>query len=284
MSSNYQISTELNGVFEVPAGGISTALSLKLVGRGAPGYGLAYAENTIKALSNHASTAANRPLTPLIGQLWYNSTIHALMHFVGVGSTGADSTGWATVVSTASGLGSLSSTITGFVSLSADTVPTADNTVTVGSGSARFKKVFAVTFDGEATSADYADVAERYEADAPLAAGDVVELGGAKEVTKSTSAYSQTVFGVVSTNPAFMMNKAAGSDTTHPYIAMVGRVPVKVLGPVTKGQRLVSSDTPGVARAVDVSAGLNVYMVIGRALESKTSDGVGLIEAVLGAK
>jgi hypothetical protein len=320
MSSNYQITTELNGTFEVVAGSIKTDLALKLVGRGAPGYGLAFAENTIKTLSNHASTASNRPGTatgqtePLVGMLWYNSTIKAMMHYVGFSSpgvphTGADQHGWSKIKSGSSGPlaivdgGTGMSTIgtpgqvirvaadgvsleytSNYVRTDGDSPIPVDNAWTVGTPTNRFRRIHAVVFDGEATAADYADVAERYEADAYLNSGDVVMLGGAKEITTATGENSMEVFGVVSTNPAFMMNKNAGDNVTHPYIALIGRVPVKVIGTATKGQRLVMSSTPGVAKAVTLGPDVSPFSVFGRVLADKTTSDVGLVEAVVGVK
>lgn len=94
----------------------------------------------------------------------------------------------------------------------------------------------------------YADVAEYYEADEPLEAGTVVSLGGEKEITKSGIDGDEDVFGVISTEPAYVMNQQQDdSGNWHPVI-MVGRGPCKVVGPVRKGQRLVASGIPGVAR------------------------------------
>jgi len=100
-----------------------------------------------------------------------------------------------------------------------------------------------------ATSAQYADVAERFEADAPMTAGAVVEVGGSAEITESTTDLSENVFGVISDMPAYAMNAAAGNNDTHPFVAMTGRTPVRVTGVVTKGQRLVTSSVKGCARA-----------------------------------
>lgn len=163
-------------------------------------------------------------------------------------------------------------------------VPAADDQYALGSSAARFSSVYAVTFNGTATSAMYADLAERYETDCELEPGDIVMLGGAKEITKTKTAFSTDVFGVVSTSPAYMMNSDAGGDDTHPYIALTGRVPAKVVGPVKKGQRLVSSDIEGVAVAVDLSDITSSFVVIGRALENKDTDGIGLVEIAVGAK
>jgi hypothetical protein len=80
------------------------------------------------------------------------------------------------------------------------------------------------------------------------------------------------------------MNSTAGDRETHPYVALVGRVPVKVTGTVKKGQRLVTSPIAGVAMAVDISALPNSFVVIGRALADKITDDVGLVEITVGAK
>jgi hypothetical protein len=74
-----------------------------------------------------------------------------------------------------------------------------------------------------ASQAQYADVAERFEADAPMEIGSVVEVGGSAEITEATSEMSQDVFGVISHKPAYMMNAGAGDNDTHPFVAMTGR-------------------------------------------------------------
>ena len=109
----------------------------------------------------------------------------------------------------------------------------------------------AGTFHGVSTTAKYADLAERYAADAPYAEGTVVVFGGEAEVTASTSFAQRSVAGVVSTKPAVMMNSEAGNSQTHPFIALEGRVPVKVTGEVKKGDILVASDIAGTATAWD---------------------------------
>ena len=144
----------------------------------------------------------------------------------------------------------------------------------IGSSSKYFNTIFA-----KATSAEYADLAERFAADAVYPAGTVVMLGGEKEITIATDELSDDVFGVISTRAAYTMNGAAGDDDTHPPIAMTGRVPVLVTGTVRKGDRLVAAGM-GLARAAkkDEITALNV---IGRALENKTSTGEGTVEAVV---
>jgi len=112
-----------------------------------------------------------------------------------------------------------------------------------------FAAVTATNFNGTATYAKYADLAERYAADAPYAEGTVVVFGGEAEVTASTSFAQRSVAGVVSLRPAVAMNAEAGNNETHPFIALQGRVPVKVTGDVKKGDILVASDVAGTATA-----------------------------------
>jgi hypothetical protein len=136
--------------------------------------------------------------------------------------------------------------------------------------------------NGTAVRAQYADLAERYEADAPMTYGTVVCLGGEKEVEESKTEMCDTVFGVVSTNPGLMLNAGAGDDNTHPYIALAGRVPCKVVGKVNKGDRLVTSGTAG--HAMVATGDYGWQHVIGRALETKINDEPGIIEVTVGAK
>ena len=117
------------------------------------------------------------------------------------------------------------------------------------SDSPTFAAVTATDFNGTATYAKYADLAERYAADAPYSEGTVVVFGGEAEVTASTSFAQRSVAGVVSLRPAVAMNSEAGNNETHPYIALQGRVPVKVTGDVKKGDILVASDVAGTATA-----------------------------------
>jgi hypothetical protein len=147
----------------------------------------------------------------------------------------------------------------------------------LGSSSSYFNTVFAT-----ATTALYADVAERFAADEVLTPGTVVELGGTKEITRSLVDLSDTVFGVISTRPAYTMNGGAGDDDTHPKVAMTGRVPVQVIGIINKGDRLVSAGN-GLARAAKPGEA-TAFNVIGRALESKLNDGVGMVEAIVTIK
>ena len=104
-------------------------------------------------------------------------------------------------------------------------------------------------------------------------------IGGDKEITAVEDELSDDVFGVISTKPAHLMNAGAGTNATHPPIAISGRVPVKVKGRVRKGQRLVSAGN-GIARAAD-SSEITPFNVIGRALEDKLDSGQGQVLAVV---
>jgi hypothetical protein len=135
---------------------------------------------------------------------------------------------------------------------------------------------------GNQINANYADVAERFEADEVMLPGTVVELGGAAEITQVDTDLSENVFGVISTRAAYLMNSSAGSDATHPPVAMTGRVPVNVVGQVLKGDRLVSAGN-GQARAARAGEA-TAFNVIGRALKDKIDTGVGTVEAIVTIK
>jgi hypothetical protein len=141
----------------------------------------------------------------------------------------------------------------------------------IGSSTVYFNTVFA-----KATSAQYADLAEKYVADATYAPGVVVSFGGDKEVTKSIKDGDRAVAGVVSTNPSYIMNAALEAEHVA-VVAFTGRVPTSVTGTVAKGDLMVSNGD-GTARAeADPRAG----SIIGKALENFAGD-AGVIEVVIG--
>ena len=139
--------------------------------------------------------------------------------------------------------------------------------------------VTATFFNGTATSAQYADLAEIYASDEDYEPGTVVKIGGSADITQTSSHADIDVFGVISTNPAYLMNK----DATGLPVALQGRVPVKVAGKVRKGERLTTSDIPGVAWGV-ADEDVPLQAIIGRSLEDKDSGDVETIEAVIGVK
>jgi hypothetical protein len=145
----------------------------------------------------------------------------------------------------------------------------------IGSATTYFNTVFA-----KATSAQYADLAEKYTADADYAPGTVVMFGGTEEVTITTQSHSTQVAGIVSTNPSYLMN-AAQTGKYVVAVALVGRVPCQVIGTIAKGDRLVASDHPGVAQRLDPSQ-YEPACIIGKALENHDSDQLGVIEVAVG--
>jgi hypothetical protein len=131
-----------------------------------------------------------------------------------------------------------------------------------------------------AAKARYADLAEKYIADAEYDVGTVLILGGDKEVTMSTSEMSTSIVGVVSIKPAYLMNSNLTAKHTA-IVALQGRVPVKVLGTVRKGDMLVSAPNGFAKTSVNPVVG----SVIGKALEdfiAESEQQTSLIEVVVG--
>jgi hypothetical protein len=126
---------------------------------------------------------------------------------------------------------------------------------------------------GSTLQATYADLAERYSSDQQYEAGTVVMIGGEREVTLATNDGRYRLAGIVSTNPAYVLNSTCADSVV---IALTGRVPCKVVGPVRKGDLLTISDTHSGVACATVS-----YVpgtIIGRALSDYSGDGVGVIE------
>ena len=200
------------------------------------------------------------------GELWFTSnTID-----VGRGGTTTISTGGsagyaASHLRLSPGLGTRNLEIFGNV------VPTTSNLYTLGNTTQWWAKSFTV-----AATAQYADLAENYTADAEYAPGTVVHFGGEQEVSICDVDMCTKVAGVVSTNPAYLMNGRL--ESTHVVaVALTGRVPTKVRGPISKGDLIVSAGE-GHARAENLP---QVGTVIGKALEDFNGDS-GVIEVVVG--
>ena len=132
------------------------------------------------------------------------------------------------------------------------------------------------------TSAQYADLAERYESDCELTVGDVVKLGGHAEITKCEKELDDAVFGVVSESPAFLMNAQAGNNDTHPMVALKGRVMVKVKGQGKAGDRIVSAGN-GEARVANIDE-CTAFNTLGRLIKHKYNEETALTECVIGVK
>jgi hypothetical protein len=286
-------------------GTVDTSTSLVLIGKNYNRFGEALNENLLKLLDNAAD--ATPPSNPTEGQLWYDNANSYLMIF--------DNGRWYPIGSPAGNtrmevrrrLDTLSVyhyTIEHIVDNNIVTITVDDTTAWTPASSevledgvtllstqypviqagVNMNTAANFKFRGTATSAEYADLAERYAADDEYAPGTVVILGGANEITSSKDEASIEVFGIVSTAPGFEMNSGAGTDATHPFIALAGRVPCKVVGKVIKGQRLVTSSVAGHARAAYASELGDYRRIIGRALASKETEDLGLVEVVVGAK
>jgi hypothetical protein len=158
--------------------------------------------------------------------------------------------------------------------------PSADNSIDLGSTSLRYNEVHAVTFQGTATQAQYADLAENYVADSEYPVGTVLVLGGEEEVTVTNVPNSTKVAGVVSTDPAYLMN-AGQSGHYVVSVALRGRVPVRVEGVVAKGDVLVTSDTPGVAKVGSDPHFIGAACIIGKAISSKDHIAEGVVEVLI---
>jgi hypothetical protein len=145
----------------------------------------------------------------------------------------------------------------------------------VGNATNTLNTIFA-----RSTSSSYADLAEMYRADAEYTPGTVLCFAGEQEVTISTANHANNVAGVVSQHPSYIMN--AGIPCDHPTaMALQGRVPTQVVGKIRKGDRMVASDIPGVATAMD-PARYEPGCVIGKALSDYDSQEPGTIEVVVG--
>jgi len=192
--------------------------------------------------------------------------------------TGTDSTSFAfpgtsdTVVTLTATQTLTNKTFSGNTSFAGNIFPTGNANANIGSTTLQFNTIHA-----KATSAQYADLAENYIADADYAPGTVVIFGGEQEITTTTESHDTRVAGVISTSPAYLMNSVCDGLP----VALQGRVPCQVKGPVCKGDLLVTSNIPGVAQK------LNQYSyapgcVVGKSLENFESDEQTLIEIVVG--
>ena len=159
--------------------------------------------------------------------------------------------------------------------INGDLDPNANNTRDQGADALRWATIYATTFDGTATTAQYADLAEKYEADAEYEVGTVVCFGGSKEITVSKVYQDHRVAGIVSAEPAYLMNNSMENGTV---VALRGRIPCKVKGTIWKGDLLISAGD-GYACAVDPMSA-RPGTILGKALED-FSGNYGVIEVVV---
>ena len=222
---------------------------------------------------------SSSPTVSVVGQTTLNKNIRFDINRSGVTTaalTIAASTNTITVGNALAVTGP--ATVSGVLTTST-VLPSGNVTVNIGSATARYANVFAQFFVGQAITSQYADLAERFAADTVYQPGTVVQLGGSAEITAAMEELTEDVFGVISTRAGFLMNGEAGDNFTHPPVAMSGRVPVRVIGQVRKGDRLVSAGN-GLARAA-LKGEYSPFNVIGRALEEKTTVDEGTVEAIV---
>lgn len=305
--------TKTNGerLAVVPDRTIDTTSSLKLIGKNFPSYGEIMAENLVGLLENFASSTP--PVRPIVGQLWYKTPERILY----INATGA-SNGWypiggqETIGGPATGFetSSIKDRWGNFypaIKIKVDNIVIAIiSSATVGyepHADTGLRNFFAWIYPGinmndgapsESSSdfgiykirgrsmeAEFADMAEIYIADDYLQAGNIVRLGGSKEITKTLKSYDDQVFGVISTAPGFLLNSKMKLEEYAYPVALKGRVPCIVTGEVRKGQRIVASDIPGVGMATEK---FDPATVIGRAISEKNDDGMGTVEVAIGVR
>ena len=313
MASGYTISkhgvtgTNNGGSFNIADETVNvTDTSLSLVGKYHVGYGADIAQNQVSLLENFASDTA--PSNPIEGQLWWKPADTQLF----VRSNGAwigidmsdritivedtDNINHTVILSTVNSIPvSLTSTETDWVINISETtiephfrdngdINVADSATIKAGINLNTDSTKAMKFHGTATTAQYADVAELYTSDEEYAPGTVItnNADDSQEVTQTVNSLDSKVIGVVTTDPALLMNSTLNGTTVG--VALLGRTPCKVIGTINKGDRIISSSVPGHGQSEKNVSEYTYQHVIGRAVESKTSTGEGTVEVIVGVK
>jgi hypothetical protein len=270
------VSTAIAATTDITANipsGPSVGVSLTTTGVTAGIYGntTAYPVITVDSKGRISSAVSQIINLPLVGTSGTGAANGSLTFASSNGVTASVAAGTVTISTPQDLRTSATPTFAG-MNVSAAIVPTGNATVNLGSVTNWFNNIYGVS-----SQAKYADLAENYLSDGTCGAGDVVIFGGDNEITIATEFADTRVAGVISTNPAYLMN--ADFYQGQP-VALRGRVPCKVIGKVAKGDLLVSSTTPGCAVSVgkDKSYGPSVF---GKSLNDKDDDGIGTIEAVI---
>jgi len=263
------------------AGGLSSAVTVSLTGAVTGSATFTSAGDT----ASITTTATSDPTITLAGDLSGSATLTnlgdaTLTATIAANSValGTDTTGNYVQQGATSGSGisgSVNSEGGTFTVTSNATNANTGSTIVFRDGSGNFS---AGVITATATQARYADLAEKYTSDQDYEPGTVVELGGEYEVTQTRRSRSTAIAGVVSTDPAYLMN----NDLDGISVALIGRVPCKVVGTVRKGDMLISSDEPGHAQAYKDIHNPPTGSVIGKAIENKDNDGPGVIEVLVG--
>ena len=277
-------STAQNNAFTGAAGELSvdTTLGTVRVHNGVAGGNTLASIDAVQTLSNKTLSAPT--ITGTLSSTGFINTSGNVSAVVGLFGS-ITSTGLATLAGINSSAnilatgGILSSlTVNGNVTVTtAYVMPSANAASSLGTSASRWNFIYGVNGNFLSVNANYADLAENYTSDSDYASGTVLVFGGEAEVTQSHSSHDTRIAGVVSTNPAYLMNGAESGIA----VALQGRVPCRVLGPVSKGDRVVSSHIAGVAQALD-PAQYQPGCIIGKALQAIDSTDIGTIEVVVG--
>ena len=227
--------------------------------------------------------AGTVPSNPTVGDQWYDTSTDILFNFTydGTNYVWVDISSMALNTALAGSISGTSLSISGIGSFTgAVTVPSIINGGTTGVGNIGSSTVTFNTAFLKATTAQYADLAENYQADASYVPGTVIIFGGVNEVTISNISHDTAVAGVVSTNPAYLMNSKINAEYIS-AVALQGRVPCLVRGPINKGDLVVTSDIPGIAQRMDKKL-YEPGCIIGKSLDAITANEIKTIEVVIG--
>jgi Major tropism determinant N-terminal domain len=241
-------------------------------------YGSTIYQNNVRVFKN--STASSAPSSPVAGDEWYDSSSDILYKYVYDGTNyqwvdTSQTVNYQTLAVTGNATVGGYLTAQNFI-LTGNLTPQSNISSNIGSISTWYSNVYAVRFNGISVQAQYADLAENYVADEAYAPGTVVVFGGEKEITTSAISHDVRAAGVISTDPAYLMND--GVDGLP--VALTGRVPCLVKGPVDKGDRLVNV-APGVAGRLEKEK-YEPGCIIGKSLNAIEDDSVKLIEIAVG--
>jgi hypothetical protein len=259
--------------------------NVTLPGRNFNGYGAPVDQNMLSLAENFASQPSG-PSSPVTGQLWYDITNSMLKYNISTGPTAnwvpisASSANANTTSGNANVTGNITvgDTIIGNTATFSGNVTVTGNVATVGitagSNTTGGTITGAWTLSvGSTLNSTYADLAERHHADGVYSVGTVMSVGGTNEITAAQP--GTTVLGVVSEQYAYLMNDRAGNSETHPAVAYLGRVPVRVVGPVERHSKLTASadGTATIAAEGDET--------FGWALETNTNVGEKLVLCII---
>jgi hypothetical protein len=243
--------------------------------------GVAIYRNPIQIFGN-SDTSATPAASTLRGTNGSGTDIVGANLIISAGQSTGSAVGGNLIFQTSGSAGSGASlnspvtrlTINTEINAATSILPSANVTYNLGSTSLRWANIW-----GLSSSAQYADLAERYQADAIYDVGTVVIFGGNAEITTTNTKADVSVAGVVSENPAYLMNDTISNDEKFPAIALRGKVKVKCIGKVAKGDLLITSETPGYA----VSTGKNDFgnAVFAKAISNKDDEGIPYVWAVI---